>query len=244
MTTPDYSPVVQATGLTKWFDSHSGRLSLFSELELTIQRGESVAIIGPSGSGKSTLLSLLAGLDSPSHGDVMIAGQALAQLDDSQRAALRSQHLSFIFQAFHLLPELNALENVMLPLEIRGQQNAEATARQWLDNVGLAERHSHYPPMLSGGEQQRVAIARAFATEPTLLFADEPTGNLDQSTGDAIVEQLFTLNREYSTTLILITHDSRLAARCGRVLQLQQGQLVEQPAAGSAQADAAEEAHP
>jgi len=227
MTSPDSGPVVQATRLTKRFDSNGDTVQLFSELNLSIQPGESVAIVGPSGSGKSTLLSLLAGLDSPSSGDVMIAGQSLASLDDSARARLRTEHLSFIFQSFHLLPELTALENVMLPLEIRGQQNAEATARHWLAQVGLAERHSHYPTTLSGGEQQRVAIARAFATEPTLLFADEPTGNLDQTTGEAIVSQLFSLNRQHGTTLVLITHDNGLAARCDRTLTLRSGQLVE-----------------
>jgi len=225
MNSPESDPVIQATRLGKQFDSHNGTLSLFSELELAIHRGESVAIVGPSGSGKSTLLSLLAGLDSPSTGDVVIAGQSLTQLDDSARARLRSEHLSFIFQSFHLLPELSALENVILPLEIRGQQNAHQQAQHWLAQVGLAERQHHYPTTLSGGEQQRVAIARAFATEPTLLFADEPTGNLDDQTGESIINQLFSLNQQHQTTLILITHDNSLAARCDRTLQLHNGQL-------------------
>ena len=233
MTSPQSDLVVQATQLSKQFDTHDGILSLFSELNLRIHRGESVAIVGPSGSGKSTLLSLLAGLDSPSQGDVIIAGQSLSAMDDTERARLRSEHLSFIFQSFHLLPELSAMENVMLPLEIRGQQNAQQQAAHWLAQVGLSERQDHYPTTLSGGEQQRVAIARAFATEPTLLFADEPTGNLDQHTGEAIVEQLFSLNKKHQTTLILITHDSALADRCDRRLHLQSGQLHEQQPNGA-----------
>ncbi len=225
MISPESEPVIQALGLSKQFDSHNGSLSLFSELGLAIHQGESVAIVGPSGSGKSTLLSLLAGLDNPSTGDVIIAGQSLTQLDDIARARLRSEHLSFIFQSFHLLPELSALENVILPLEIRGQQNAAAQACHWLDRVGLADRQHHYPTTLSGGEQQRVAIARAFATEPTLLFADEPTGNLDDQTGESIINQLFSLNQQRQTTLVLITHDNSLAARCDRTLELHNGQL-------------------
>nr|WP_315853641.1 ATP-binding cassette domain-containing protein [Marinobacterium arenosum] len=219
--------MVQAERLGKSFQTDNGPLSLFSDINLTIKRGESLAIIGPSGAGKSTLLSLLAGLDDPSEGQIQLAGQPLRALDAAARADLRRRHLSFVFQSFHLLPELSALENVMLPLEIRGQTDARQQAEHWLDQVGLAGRLDHYPTTLSGGEQQRVAIARAFATAPDLLFADEPTGNLDSQTGQAIIEQLFQLNREQQTTLILITHDEALAARCQRRCRLQQGQLHE-----------------
>ena len=200
---------------------------LFSNLSLSIQPGETLAIIGRSGAGKSTLLSLLAGLDTPTAGRVLFSGQPLEQLDDAARAHIRLHQLGFIFQSFHLLPELNALENVRLPLEIQGATDAQSLARQWLQEVGLNERMDHYPAQLSGGEQQRVAIARAFATRPRVLFADEPTGNLDDETGQQIIEQLFTLNARQGTTLILITHDLELARRCHRCLHLQGGQLEE-----------------
>lgn len=202
-------------------------MDLFRNLDLRIHPGESLAIIGRSGAGKSTLLSLLAGLDTPSSGRILFAGQSLDQLDDAARAALRLQQISFIFQSFHLLPELNALDNVRLPLEIQGRKDADAQARHWLEQVGLDARLDHYPAQLSGGEQQRVAIARAFATEPRVLFADEPTGNLDDDTGHQIIEQLFRLNAETGTTLILITHDVDLAARCRRRLHLHNGRLEE-----------------
>lgn len=202
-------------------------MDLFRNLDLRIHPGESLAIIGRSGAGKSTLLSLLAGLDTPSSGRILFAGQSLDQLDDAARAALRLQQISFIFQSFHLLPELNALDNVRLPLEIQGRKDADAQARHWLEQVGLGARLDHYPAQLSGGEQQRVAIARAFATEPRVLFADEPTGNLDDDTGHQIIEQLFRLNAEAGTTLILITHDVDLAARCRRRLHLHNGRLEE-----------------
>jgi len=202
-------------------------VDLFRNLDLRIHPGESLAIIGRSGAGKSTLLSLLAGLDTPSSGRILFAGQSLDQLDDAARAALRLQQISFIFQSFHLLPELNALDNVRLPLEIQGRKDADAQARHWLEQVGLDARLDHYPAQLSGGEQQRVAIARAFATEPRVLFADEPTGNLDDDTGHQIIEQLFRLNAETGTTLILITHDVDLAARCRRRLHLHNGRLEE-----------------
>jgi len=202
-------------------------VDLFRNLDLRIHPGESLAIIGRSGAGKSTLLSLLAGLDTPSSGRILFAGQSLDQLDDAARAALRLQQISFIFQSFHLLPELNALDNVRLPLEIQGRKDADAQARHWLEQVGLGARLDHYPAQLSGGEQQRVAIARAFATEPRVLFADEPTGNLDDDTGHQIIEQLFRLNAETGTTLILITHDVDLAARCRRRLHLHNGRLEE-----------------
>lgn len=192
--------------------------------------GESLAIIGRSGAGKSTLLSLLAGLDTPTEGQILFDDQPLEQLDDAARADLRLQQISFIFQSFHLLPELDALDNVRLPLEIQGRKDADAQARHWLQQVGLGARLDHYPAQLSGGEQQRVAIARAFATEPKVLFADEPTGNLDDDTGQQIIEQLFDLNTNAGTTLILITHDIDLASRCQRRLHLQNGRLEEVPA--------------
>ena len=205
-------------------------MDLFRNLDLRIHTGESLAIIGRSGAGKSTLLSLLAGLDTPSSGRILFAGQSLDQLDDAARAALRLQQISFIFQSFHLLPELNALDNVRLPLEIQGRKDADAQARHWLEQVGLGARLDHYPAQLSGGEQQRVAIARAFATEPRVLFADEPTGNLDAATGERITDLLFELNREQGTTLVMVTHDNRLAARCASALTLDAGRLQESAA--------------
>lgn len=220
--------MIEARAISKHFDTEAGRVALFSDLDLTVPRGESLAVVGRSGAGKSTLLSLLAGLDTPSSGSVSIDGQAIESLDDRQRAALRASKISFIFQSFHLLPELTALDNVRLPLEIRGADNPERDARHWLEEVGLGERTDHYPSQLSGGEQQRVAIARAFATRPALLFADEPTGNLDEDTGSHIIEQLFSLNQQEGTTLILITHDPELATRCQRRLRLHNGQLMEE----------------
>jgi len=200
---------------------------LFEDLNLEVRRGESVAIIGPSGAGKSTLLSLLAGLDQPSSGTIRLAGKDLASLDESARSRLRARSVSFVFQSFHLLPELSALDNVRLPLDIRGDADSEQTSQHWLSQVGLASRAEHLPGQLSGGEQQRVAIARAFASNPEILFADEPTGNLDSDTGASIVDQLFRLNAQQQTTLILITHDSQLASRCSRRLHLRQGQILE-----------------
>ncbi|WP_432696921.1 ABC transporter ATP-binding protein [Marinobacterium sp. YM272] len=220
--------MIEARAISKHFDTEAGRVALFSDLDLSVPVGESLAVVGRSGAGKSTLLSLLAGLDTPSSGSVSIAGQAIETLDDRQRAELRASKISFIFQSFHLLPELTALDNVRLPLEIRGAANPEQDARHWLTEVGLGERTDHYPSQLSGGEQQRVAIARAFATRPALLFADEPTGNLDEDTGSHIIEQLFSLNQQEGTTLILITHDPELAARCQRRLRLHNGQLTEE----------------
>lgn len=202
-------------------------MQLFQDLVLEIQRGESLAIIGRSGAGKSTLLSLLAGLDTPTEGRILFDGQPLDTLDDAARAELRLQQISFIFQSFHLLPELDALDNVRLPLEIQCRADADDQARHWLEQVGLGARLDHYPAQLSGGEQQRVAIARAFATEPKILFADEPTGNLDDDTGHQIIEQLFRLNADVGTTLVLITHDTDLAARCQRRLHLHNGRLEE-----------------
>ncbi len=220
-------PIIEAQDVAKSFRTQAGAVELFRNLDLRILPGESLAIIGRSGAGKSTLLSLLAGLDTPTEGHVLFAGQPLDQLDDAARAALRLEQLSFIFQSFHLLPELDALDNVRLPLEIQGRQDADHQARHWLEQVGLGARLDHYPAQLSGGEQQRVAIARAFATEPRVLFADEPTGNLDDDTGHQIIEQLFRLNADTGTTLILITHDVDLAGRCQRRLHLHNGRLEE-----------------
>lgn len=219
--------MIEARSISKHFTTEAGTVELFRDLNLEVARGESLAIIGRSGAGKSTLLSLLAGLDSPTAGSIRIDGQQVDALDDRQRAALRASTISFIFQSFHLLPELTALDNVRLPLEIRGAREPQREARHWLEQVGLGERVDHYPAQLSGGEQQRVAIARAFATEPALLFADEPTGNLDEETGTRIIDQLFRLNRQQGTTLILITHDPELAARCQRRLRLHNGTLRE-----------------
>jgi putative ABC transport system ATP-binding protein len=219
--------VVSAHAVSKKFRTQAGELQLFEDLNLEVRRGESVAIIGPSGAGKSTLLSLLAGLDQPSSGTIRLAGKDLASLDESARSRLRARSVSFVFQSFHLLPELSALDNVRLPLDIRGDADSEQTSQHWLSQVGLASRAEHLPGQLSGGEQQRVAIARAFASNPEILFADEPTGNLDSDTGASIVDQLFRLNAQQQTTLILITHDSQLASRCSRRLHLRQGQILE-----------------
>ena len=204
----------------------SGDLTILDGVGFTIQQGEAVAIVGASGSGKSTLLSLLAGLDVPSDGQVRLDGEVLSGLDEDGRARVRGEKVGFVFQSFQLLPSLTALENVMLPLELRGDADAEGPARAILGQVGLAERLGHYPRQLSGGEQQRVALARAFVTRPAVLFADEPTGNLDTRTGQAIIELLFRLNRESGTTLVLVTHDEALAGRCSRQLRLESGRLV------------------
>ncbi|HIQ54634.1 ABC transporter ATP-binding protein [Halopseudomonas pachastrellae] len=217
--------VVIARHLNKVVTTSEAPLQILSDVNLSIQRGSSVAIVGASGSGKSTLLSLLAGLDLPSSGEVLLAGQSLTALDEDQRAALRGLEVGFVFQSFQLLDSLNAVENVMLPLELAGRRDARQHATELLERVGLNARISHYPQQLSGGEQQRVAIARAFASEPAILFADEPTGNLDAATGQKITDLLFDLNREHGTTLILVTHDERLAARCERALHMQAGQL-------------------
>lgn len=217
--------VVIARHLNKVVTTSEAPLQILSDVSLSIQRGSSVAIVGASGSGKSTLLSLLAGLDLPSSGEVLLAGQSLTALDEDQRAALRGLEVGFVFQSFQLLDSLNAVENVMLPLELAGRRDARQHATELLERVGLKARISHYPQQLSGGEQQRVAIARAFASEPAILFADEPTGNLDAATGQKITDLLFDLNREHGTTLILVTHDERLAARCERALHMQAGQL-------------------
>ena len=220
------SEALGAEGLGKRVPLPSGELTILDGVGFTIAKGEAVAIVGASGSGKSTLLSLLAGLDVPSSGSVRLDGAAMSALDEDGRARVRGEKVGFVFQNFQLLPSLTALENVMLPLELRGDDDAEGPARQILGQVGLGERLGHYPRQLSGGEQQRVALARAFVTRPAVLFADEPTGNLDTQTGQAIVDLLFQLNREAGTTLVLVTHDERLAARCGRILRLDAGRLV------------------
>ena len=195
-------------------------------VSLTVAKAETVAIVGASGSGKSTLLGLMAGLDGATSGDVELNGHSLAAMDEEERAILRGQLVGFVFQSFQLLPSLTALENVMLPIELKGDPEADAKARQLLERVGLAERWHHYPNQLSGGEQQRVAIARAFATRAQILFADEPTGNLDTATGDKVIDLLFDLNKEFATTLVLVTHDEPLAKRCGRIIKLVAGEIV------------------
>lgn len=218
--------IIQADKLTKAVALEAGALTILHDISFEIKSGESVAIVGASGSGKSTLLGLLAGLDEPSSGSVRVQGEALFALDEDGRAALRGRCMGFVFQSFQLLPMLTALENVMLPLELAGSADARSRAQRILDRVGLGSRMQHYPKQLSGGEQQRVAIARAFVTEPALLLADEPTGNLDSATGANVIELLFALNRERGTTLLLVTHDTALASRCGRSLRLDAGRLV------------------
>ncbi|MCB1937963.1 MAG: ABC transporter ATP-binding protein [Rhodocyclaceae bacterium] len=225
---PHSETVIEVAGLCQSVAVQGGdALHILKDICFAVQAGESVAIVGASGSGKSTLLGLIAGLDVPSAGSVQLCGQALFDLDEDARAQLRGAKMGFVFQSFQLLPALTALDNVMLPLELAGTPGAEATARAWLGRVGLAARERHYPKHLSGGEQQRVALARAFAPDPAVLLADEPTGNLDAETGAAIIELIFELNRERGTTLILVTHDDALAARCDRVLHMQGGVLRE-----------------
>ena len=218
--------VLAADKLGKEVSSPEGPLAILSDVSLSVQPGESVAIVGVSGAGKSTLLALLAGLDEPTSGKVQLAGKELTTLDEDGRAAVRAQHVGFVFQSFHLLPALTALENVMLPLELLGRKDARQAAAEVLVRVGLGERLGHYPRQLSGGEQQRVAIARAFVTGPELLFADEPTGNLDSATGERIMELLFGLNSVTHTTLVLVTHDMDLASRCDRIIRLDAGRIV------------------
>jgi len=226
-------PILRADALSKTVQSGDAPLVILDGVTFAIEGGESVAIVGASGSGKTTLLGLLAGLDRPTSGDIWLDGHALSGEDEDRRAALRQRLLGFVFQSFQLLPALTALENVMLPLELAGADDAAARARAWLDRVGLAKRVHHYPRQLSGGEQQRVAIARAFAGEPKLLMADEPTGNLDNATGEEVADLMFRLNREHGTTLVLVTHDLDLAGRCGRRLSLSAGRLVGDEKAGS-----------
>ncbi|WP_297325349.1 ABC transporter ATP-binding protein [Nitrosomonas sp.] len=219
-------PILWTQALTKQVNTGDKQLTILQDIDLQVNAGEAVAIIGASGSGKSTLLGLLAGLDLPTSGKVQLDDIDIFTLDEDSRAALRGKILGFVFQSFQLLPALTAIENVMLPLELTAAGNAEATARRLLDRVGLAMRLHHYPKQLSGGEQQRVAIARAFATDPKLLLADEPTGNLDSATGIQIIELMFELNREHGTTLVLVTHDEALSQRCSRQIRLADGKLV------------------
>ena len=218
--------MIEVKDLVKRVNTSEGELTILKGIDLTIQAGEVAAIVGASGSGKSTLLGLMAGLDAATSGDVRLDGNSLVSLDEEQRALLRGRLVGFVFQSFQLLPSLTALENVMLPIELKGDPDAGAKARQLLDRVGLEDRGHHYPNQLSGGEQQRVAIARAFASQAPILFADEPTGNLDTATGKRVIDLLFDLNSEFSTTLVLVTHDERLARKCDRVIKLVAGEIT------------------
>ncbi len=218
--------VLEAKSLSKTVSSPEGPLAILSDVTVAVRAGDTLAIVGASGAGKSTLLALLAGLDSPTSGRVSIAGVDITDLDEDGRAAVRGRSVGFVFQSFHLIPSLTALENVMLPLELKARRDARQAAAQALEQVGLTSRAQHYPKQLSGGEQQRVAIARAFVTEPAVLFADEPTGNLDTHTGQRITDLLFDLNRKTGSTLVLVTHDRALAQRCNRTLELDAGRAV------------------
>jgi putative ABC transport system ATP-binding protein len=222
--------VLSATELSKQVSSPEGALTILENINLQIGSGESVALVGPSGAGKTTLLALLAGLDRPSSGSVQLCGENLETLDEDGRALVRGRNVGFVFQSFHLVPSLTALENVMLPLELAEQPGAEARGREALDSVGLGRRLGHYPRQLSGGEKQRVAIARAFVTAPAVLFADEPTGNLDAASGARVIDLLFALNEQSGTTLVLVTHDMSLAQRCDRIVEIVAGKLTEEAA--------------
>ena len=222
---PEEQYILTVSHLSKHVDSGNEVLNILQDIELNVTAGGTLAILGASGSGKTTLLSLLAGLDTPSSGKILFQGQDLSALTEDQRAQLRAKKIGFIFQSFQLMPTLTALENVMLALELQDHQQPKKTAMSWLEKVGLAHRLKHTPARLSGGEQQRVAIARAFATAPQLLFADEPTGNLDKKTAEVIIDLLFELNQAANTTLIIVTHDERLAARCQRRLCLDEGRI-------------------
>lgn len=219
-------PIIAVQCVTKQVVDSSGTLTILHEIDFALQARQSAAIVGASGSGKSTLLSIMAGLDTPSTGTVLLDGVDMFSLDEDQRAALRSQKVGFVFQSFQLLANLTALENVMLPLELQGRHDARAQATELLQRVGLGERLKHYPKVLSGGEQQRVALARAFVVRPALLLADEPTGSLDFATGEKVMQLMFDLNREAGTTLVLVTHDRGIAARCDRQLQIEAGRLA------------------
>ncbi|HIC8841298.1 ABC transporter ATP-binding protein [Aeromonas veronii] len=219
------TPIIVVKGLGKSVRLGQESLTILEGIDLQVNSGETVALVGASGSGKSTLLGLLAGLDLPSQGDIEILGKSLGELDEEGRARLRAEQIGFVFQSFLLLPTMTALENVMLPAELRGERHCEPRARELLAAVGLGERLHHLPPRLSGGEQQRVAIARAFMTRPSLLLADEPTGNLDSKTGEKVIELLFELNRKHGTTLVVVTHDHQLAERCQRQLVMTAGRL-------------------
>ncbi len=223
------TPVLRALGLSKKVTSPEGPLTILDHADLQIEHGETIAVVGASGAGKSTLLGLLAGLDVPSEGQVWVDGTELTALDEDGRAALRADRVGFVFQSFHLIPSLTALENVMLPLELAAAPNPAQSAVEALRTVGLEPRRRHYPHQLSGGEKQRVAIARAFVVQPSILFADEPTGNLDQKTGEQVVDLLFHLNSESGTTLVLVTHDLNIAARCQRIYYMEGGRFVDAP---------------
>ena len=225
--------MIEVTNVCKQVITTEGKLDILDGISLTVADGETLAIVGPSGSGKSTLLGILAGLDLPSSGSVVVNNQDITAMDEEGRAMVRAKDVGFVFQSFHLLPGLTALENVALPLELNGDGKALETANYYLERVGLSSRTTHYPRQLSGGEQQRVAVARAFACKPTILFADEPTGNLDTGTGEIINDLLFDLNREEGTTLILVTHEMNLAARCNLTLRLQAGRQMENDEAKS-----------
>jgi putative ABC transport system ATP-binding protein len=218
---------IKVTNLTHTVTANTGDLTILKGINIDIKEGESVAIVGASGSGKSTLLGLLAGLDVNTSGEIVLYEQAFSSMDEEQRALMRGKYVGFIFQSFHLLPSLQAVENVMLPAELKGDKDARKKAETLLDKVGLSHRLTHYPNQLSGGEQQRVAIARAFASSPKILFADEPTGNLDEGNGKIIIDQLFELNQSQGTTLVMVTHDNELAKKCDRQLVMSAGQLVE-----------------
>jgi putative ABC transport system ATP-binding protein len=220
-------PIIEVRGLCKRVQDASGELTILHEIDFSLAERESAAIVGASGSGKSTLLGLLAGLDVPSSGTVRLAGVDLFSLSEDQRAALRGDKLAFVFQSFQLMSHLTALENVMLPLELRGEREARRMATDMLQRVGLGERLGHYPKLMSGGEQQRVALARAFVVRPQILLADEPTGSLDHATGESVMQLMFELNREAGTTLVLVTHDRSIAARCDRQIRLEAGRVVE-----------------
>ena len=228
--------VLEAKNVSKTVASPDGALTILADVSVTVRTGETLAIVGASGAGKSTLLALLAGLDTPSTGRVLIAGIDLTELDEDGRAAIRGKHVGFVSQSFHLIPSLTAIENVMLPLELGGRRDARQAAAAALAQVGLTPRMAHYPKQLSGGEQQRVAIARAFVTHPEVLFADEPTGNLDTATGQRITDLLFDLNRSLQSTLVLVTHDRGLAKRCNRILELDAGHTVNGQTAGGNEA--------
>ncbi|WP_407332481.1 ABC transporter ATP-binding protein [Enterovibrio sp. 27052020O] len=220
------TPVIRARNVSKKVTTNTQSLTILQDVSLQVEQGESIALVGVSGAGKSTLMTLLAGLDTPSTGEIELLGKPLSQLDDDQRAALRAESIGFVFQSFLLVPSLTAVENVLLPCTIRGEDEDEERAMALLKSVGLNGRETHLPSQLSGGEQQRVAIARAFMTKPRVLFADEPTGNLDQHTAATVIDLLFSLNRDHGTTLILVTHDPLLAERCHRTLHINAGEMV------------------
>ena len=219
--------ILSAKNVSKTYQSGSRKLTVLDQVNFDIKTGESIAIVGPSGSGKTTLLGLCAGLDSASEGSVVLQGNAFEKLNEDQRASVRNQHVGFIFQNFQLLPTLTALENVMVPLELKKRKDAKEKAKMLLEKVGLGDRMTHYPSQLSGGEQQRVSIARAFANEPKILFADEPTGNLDTETGEMIEDLIFEMNKEQGTTLVLVTHDPELAKRTNRIIRIKGGKIQE-----------------